>query len=167
MSTSVNVGDKSPDFTLPDQDMNKVSLSDFTGKPVALIFFPLAFSPVCTAELSNFSAEIARLRECGARLVAISVDSPFTLKAFAEDHSFEFPLLSDFNKEVSKLYGIQHDDLMGLRGVAMRSVFILDSDGVVTYKWVSEDPLREPDYSEALSKLDELAKSRAPSLSAS
>jgi len=162
MSASFNVGDNAPDFTLPDQNMNEVSLSDFAGKPIALIFFPLAFSPVCTAELSNFSSQIARLREYGARIVAISVDSPFTLKAFAEDHGFDFPLLSDFNKEVSKLYGVQHEDLMGLRGVAMRSVFVLDGNGVVTYKWVSEDPHREPNYSEVLAKLEELAKSGAP-----
>ena len=160
MPTSVNIGDKAPDFTLPDQNLNKVSLSGFAGKPVAIIFFPLAFSPVCTAELSNFSSQITRIQDAGAGIAAISVDSPFTLKAFAEDHGFEFPLLSDFNKEVSKLYGVQHEDLMGLHGVAMRSVFVMDGDGIVRHKWVSEDPHREPDYAEVLAKLESIATGR-------
>lgn len=154
----VSIGEKAPDFTLPNQDLQQVSLSEFLGKPTAIVFFPLAFSPVCTSELNSFSERIDRLVASGAHIVAISVDSPFVLKAFQEDHGFSFPLLSDFNKEVSKLYGVQHEELIGLRGVAMRSVFILDSEGVVRYKWISEDPHREPDYDEVLTKLEDLAK---------
>ena len=157
MNQAPNLGDKAPNFSLPDQDLKTVSLSDFAGKPIALIFFPLAFSPVCTAELSNFSKEIANLQNSGANIAAISVDSPFTLKAFAEDHGFHFTLLSDFNKEVSALYGVQHEEILGLKGVAKRSVFILDGGGIIRYRWISDDPLREPDYSEVLETLKSLS----------
>jgi peroxiredoxin len=153
----VDVGDKAPDFILPDIDLKKQSLKDYVGKKkIVLAFFPLAFSPVCTNEMCSFRDSEQQLNSLDAQVIGISVDSPFTLKAFAEQHGFKFPSLSDFNREVSKRYGVLHEEILGLRGVSKRSVFIIDKDGVVRYKWVSEDPTKQPDYSavkEALSKL--------------
>lgn len=153
----VDVGDKAPDFILPDIDLKKQSLKDYVGKKkIVLAFFPLAFSPVCTNEMCSFRDSEQQLNSLDAQVIGISVDSPFTLKAFAEQHGFKFPSLSDFNREVSKRYGVLHEEILGLRGVSKRSIFIIDKDGVVRYKWVSEDPTKQPDYvavKQALSKL--------------
>jgi peroxiredoxin len=153
----VEVGDRAPDFILPDTDLKKQSLNDYIGmKKIVLAFFPLAFSPVCTDEMCSFRDSEQQLNNLDAQVIGISVDSPFTLKAFAKQHGFKFPSLSDFNREVSKRYGVLHEEILGLRGVSKRSIFVIDKDGVVRYKWVSEDPTKQPDYAavkEALSKL--------------
>ncbi len=153
----VNVGERAPDFTLQDADLKPRSLKDYVGKKkIVLAFFPLAFSPVCTNEMCSFRDSEQKLNGLDAQVIGISVDSPFTLKAFADRHGFKFPSLSDFNREVSRRYGVLHDEILGLRGVSKRSVFVIDKDGVIRYMWISEDPTKQPDYgeiNEALSKL--------------
>ncbi len=155
----VEVGEKAPEFTLYNQDFQPVSLGDLLkeGKPVILVFFPAAFSPVCTNELCNFRDRMALLEKANAKVVGISVDLPFSLKEFKEKNRLGFDLLSDFNKEVIKKYDVVLEDLKGLKGLAKRAVFIIDKEGKVAWKWVSDDPLVEPDYDEVVKRAMEVA----------
>ncbi|MEX0595437.1 MAG: redoxin domain-containing protein, partial [Candidatus Paceibacterota bacterium] len=118
---------KAPDFTLKDTTNAEVSLSDFKGKSnVVLLFFPLAFSSVCTKELCSTRDNLKIYNSLNAEVFGISVDSFFTLKAFKEANNINFPLLSDFNKEVSESYGVLNNDFFGMRGVSNRSVFVIN-----------------------------------------
>ena len=150
---SVDVGSKAPDFTLTNQDREPVTLSALRGRPVVLAFFPAAFSSVCTKELCTFQDGLARLNQANARVFGISVDTFFTLKAFQADQKLAFPLLSDFNKQVIRDYGVFNEDMIGLKGIAKRAVFVLDRDGVVRYREVLEDARNEPDYEKVFSVL--------------
>ena len=143
---ATQVGESAPVFTLKNADMEDVSLTDFSGKKVVLLFVPLAFSGPCTQELCDISAGIIAYDDLGAQVLGISVDSPFSLKAWAEKEGITIPLLSDFNKEVSAAYGAQFDDMLGLKGVAKRSAFVLDGEGVIRYASVSDDPKQLPDF---------------------
>ena len=149
----VDVGAKAPDFTLTNQDREPVTLSAQRGRPVVLAFFPAAFSSVCTKELCTIQDRLARLNQANARVFGISVDTFFTLKAFQADQKLAFPLLSDFNKQVIRDYGVFNEDMIGLKGIAKRAVFVLDRDGVVRHREVLEDARNEPDYEKVLSVL--------------
>ena len=92
------------------------------------------------------------------QVIGISIDSPFSLKAFAEENNLKFTLLSDFNKEVSGIYNVLHEELLGFKGVSKRSVFIVDEDSIIRYCWISEDPLKEPNYKEIQNKLESLSR---------
>jgi len=155
----INVGEKAPDFTLPDTDRKSRRLSEFRGKKLVLAFFPGAFTSVCTKEMCTFRDTMARLSELKAQVVGVSVNDPWSNKGFAERNLLAFPLLSDINREVIRLYGIELTDFAGLKGysVAKRSVFILDKEGVVRYRWVSEDPGIEPNYKEIQETLNQIA----------
>lgn len=153
---SVDVGSKAPDFTLMNQDREPVTLSAYRGRPVVLAFFPAAFSSTCTAEMCTFRDRFARLNDSPAQILGISVDTFFALKAFQSSQELTFPLLSDFNKEVIRQYGVFNDDMIGLKGIAKRAVFVLDGEGTVRYREVHDDARNEPDYAkvvEAFSKL--------------
>jgi len=143
---SANVGDSAPGFSLKNTDLQDVSLADYAGKNVVLLFVPLAFTGVCTQELCDISAGINAYDDLGAQVLGISVDSPFSLKAWAEKEGITIPLLSDFNKEVSAAYGAQFEDLMGLKGIAKRSAFVVDGAGTIRYASVSDDPKILPDF---------------------
>ena len=143
---SVDVGSTAPDFTLMNQDRQPVILSAQRGKPVVLAFFPAAFSGTCTSELCTLQDSLARFNAVNAQVYGISVDSFFTLKAFRDHQEFTFPLLSDFNKQVIRDYGVFNEDMIGLKGIAKRAVFVLDKDGVVRHKEVLDDARNEPDY---------------------
>lgn len=143
---AIQVGDKAPLFTLKNAAMEDVRLEDFSGQNLLLLFVPLAFTGVCTEEVCQMSAEVNAYAELGARAVAVSVDSPFSLKAWADKEGIAIPLLSDFNKEVSAAYGAQYEDLLGFKGVAKRSAFVVDGQGIVRYAWVSDDPKVLPDF---------------------
>ena len=155
----VVVGQKAPDFTLPDTDRKLRKLSEFLGKKLVLAFFPGAFTSTCTKEMCTFRDSIARLSELKAQVVGVSVNDPFSNKGFAERNLLTFPLLSDYNREVVRLYGIELKNFAGLQGysVAQRSVFILDKDGIVRYRWVSDDPGKEPNYNEIESALAKIS----------
>ncbi len=161
----LKVGDVAPDFELYDTDLRLVRLSDLLaqGKVVVLAFFPGAFTSVCTREMCAFRDRMALLEKANAIVVGISVDSPFTLKRFKEENRLNFILLSDYNREVIKLYDVYHDPFpvpaaSKLRMVAKRAVFILTPpDGRVVYAWVSENPLVEPDYDEVVRVANEVA----------
>jgi peroxiredoxin len=152
-SMSVDVGSTAPDFTLTDQDRQPVTLSAQRGKPVVLAFFPAAFSSVCTKELCTFRDQLGRLNDAGAQVYGISVDTFFTLKAFQDAQQLTFPLLSDFNKQVIREYGVYNEDMIGLKGIAKRAVFVLDKQGVVRHREVLEDARNEPSYDKVFQTL--------------
>ena len=154
---SVDVGSKAPDFTLTSQDRQPVTLSGLRGKPVVLAFFPAAFSSVCQKEMCTFRDSMARLGDANAQVYGISVDTFFTLKAFQDQQKLNFPLLSDFNKEVIRSYGVFNEDMIGLKGIAKRAVFVIDKDGVVRHREVLDDARNEPDYDRVFAALAPLA----------
>ena len=143
---AVAVGSKAPDFTLTNQDREPVTLSKLQGRLVVLAFFPAAFSSVCTKELCTFRDQLGRLNGANAQVYGISVDTFFALKAFQTAQKLTFPLLSDFNKQVIRDYGVFNEDMVGLKGIAKRAVFVLDKDGVVRHREVLDDARNEPDY---------------------
>ena len=143
---SVDTGSIAPDFTLTNQDRENVTLSQLRGRPVVLVFFPAAFSSVCTKELCTFRDALKRFESVQAQVLGISVDTFFALKAFHDQQGLTFPLLSDFNKQVIRAYGAFNEDMIGLKGIAKRAVFVLDGGGVVRYREVLDDARNEPDY---------------------
>jgi peroxiredoxin len=149
-STVPRIGQKAPDFVLPDADMKNHKLSDYKGKKTVLAFFPAAESPVCTAEMCTLRDSMDELRDYGAQVLGISVDGPFSNKFFTTNRHLNFPVLSDYDRKVIKKYGIVMNNLGPLKGykAAKRSVFILDEQGKVRYRWVSDNPLVEPNYAE-------------------
>jgi peroxiredoxin len=130
-----------------------VTLSGQRGKPVVLAFFPAAFSSVCTKELCTFRDQLGRLNDAKAQVYGISVDTFFTLKAFQDAQHLTFPLLSDFNKQVIRDYGVYNEDMIGLKGIAKRAVFVLDQNGVVRHREVLEDARNEPNYEKVFQML--------------
>src|SRR5882757_1260619 len=126
---SLDVDTPAPDFTLPNQDREPVTLSAQRGHPVVLAFFPAAFSSVCTTELCTFRDSLAELNRAHAQVLGISVDTFFALKAFQTQERLTFPLLSDFNKEVIRLYDVVNPDMIGLKDIAKRAVFVVDGSG--------------------------------------
>ncbi len=153
---SAEVGTPAPDFTLTNQDRQPVTLSAQKGRPVVLAFFPAAFSSVCTKELCTFRDSLATLNRANAQVYGISVDTFFTLKAFQDQQGLTFPLLSDFNKQAIREYGVFNEDMIGLKGIAKRAVFVIDQHGIVRYREVLDDARNEPDYekvNEAVARL--------------
>src|SRR5437867_216506 len=153
---SVDFGSTAPDFTLTSQDRQPVTLSAQRGKPVVLAFFPAAFSSVCAKEMCTFRDSIARLGKANAQVYGISVDTFFTLKAFHDHEQLTFPLLSDFNKQVIRDYGVFNEDMIGLKGIAKRAVFVIDKDGLVRHRQVLDDARNEPDYEKVFEALKNL-----------
>jgi len=158
MEGKINVGQKAPDFTLPDTELKPRRLGDFLDKNVVLAFYPGAFTSVCTKEMCTFRDSIAKLSDLKAQVVGISVNDPFSNRGFAERNLLGFPLLSDYTREVVELYGVATKDFAGLKGytAAKRSIFIVDREGTVRYVWISEDPGVEPNYEEIERALEEI-----------
>lgn len=144
---SVNAGDKAPAFTLYSDAKEAVSLKDYQGQNVVLLFFPLAFTGVCTQEMCTMRDSLAEYNDLNAQVLAISVDSPFTLERFKQAEELNFPLLSDFNREVSRQYGALYEDfVLGMRGVSKRSAFVVDGEGIVRYAEVLESAGDLPNF---------------------
>jgi peroxiredoxin len=143
-------GDKAPDFTLPNHKRERVALADLRGKTVVLAFFPAAFTGVCEKELCSFRDSLAALNDLNATVLGVSVDAPFSNAAFAERNQLNFALLSDYNREAVRAYGVAHDDFAGLPGytAAKRSVFVIDAGGSIHYAWIAPNPGVEPSYDE-------------------
>ena len=150
-----NKGDNAPDFELPDINMKMYKLRDFQKKKVVLVFFPAAESPVCTAEMCTFRDSLNELNDYGAQVLGVSIDGPFANKIFTENRHLNFPLLSDYKRETIQRYGIVMKDLGTLKdyNAAKRSVFIIDENGIVQYRWISDNPLIEPNYNEIKDEL--------------
>jgi peroxiredoxin len=160
LSSAPNIGERAPEFELPDPDMKSRKLSEFYGKKTILAFFPAAESPVCTAEMCTLRDSLDSLRELGANVVGISVDGPFANKFFVQNRHLNFPVLSDYRRDVIRKYGIVMKKLGPLEGydAAKRSVFILDERGRVIYRSISDNPLVEPNYDEIKDALKKAKK---------
>ena len=146
-----------PNFTLQNTEGNEVSLSELTGdQNIVLLFFPLAFSGVCTKELCLTRDNMKIYESLDAQVIGISVDSFFTLKAFKEANNLNFPLLSDFNKEVSEKYDTLYDEFYGMKGVSKRSVFVIDKEGRIAHYEILEDASKIPDLNKVQEVLTDL-----------
>ena len=144
---SIQTGQLAPQFKLFSSELKEVSLADFKGKKVVLHFFPMAFTGTCTTQLCTMRDNFGYYDDLNAQILAISVDSPFTLAKFKEENNYQFPLLSDFNKEVSTAYGaIYHDFVFGMKGVSKRAAFVIDEDQKVIYAEVLEVATDLPDF---------------------
>jgi peroxiredoxin len=158
MANQIKVGDKAPSFTLPDTELKTRSLNEFVGHKVVIAFFVGAFTSVCTKEMCSFRDSMARLTDLEAQVIGISVNDPFSNKAFAEKNRLTFTILSDYNRQAIKAYGVENPDFGGLYGytVAKRSIFLADKNGVVRYVWTTDDPMIEPDYKEIETALEKI-----------
>jgi peroxiredoxin len=144
---AVAIGQKAPDFTLFSSDLKEVSLIDYAGKKVVIHFFPMAFTGVCTTQLCTMRDSFGYYEGLGAEVLGISVDSPFTLAKFKEDNTYQFPLLSDFNKEVSQAYGAYYDEFVfNLKGVSKRAAFVVNENQEIIYAEVLESAGDLPDF---------------------
>jgi glutaredoxin-dependent peroxiredoxin len=153
----LEIGQPAPDFTLQDTDRQPQTLSAYRGKNVLLLFFPLAFTSTCTAELCSVRDQLAGYQSLDVQPFGISVDAGPSLKRFKEDQNLNYPLLSDFNKEVSKLYETIYEDWFGMKGVSKRSAFLVDKNGVVQYAEVLENAGDQPNFDAIQVKLRSLA----------
>jgi glutaredoxin-dependent peroxiredoxin len=145
---SIQIGQIAPDFKLFTSDKKEVSLHDFKGKNVVLLFFPQAFTSVCTAELCEMRDNMSHYEALNAEILGISVDSVFTLAKFKEEQQYNFSLLSDFNKDVSAAYGALYEVFaFGMKGVSRRAAFVIDADGIVRHAEVLESAGDMPNFS--------------------
>ena len=149
---AVNIGDRAPEFELVDTELKMRKLSEFKGKKVVLSFFVAASSPVCTTEMCTFRDRWSEISNLGAQVIGVSNDGPFANKAFAEKFNLSYPVLGDYKSKTIRDYDILMPDLLHVKGydAAKRSVFVLDENGTIRYKWVSESPLVEPNYQEII-----------------
>jgi peroxiredoxin len=145
---ALSVGDKAPDFSLPaGPGPDRVTLSSFRGTDnVVVLFFPFAFSSVCTDEICQMVEDNSAWSELGAQILGVSVDSVFVVQKFAQETGAQFPILSDFNKEAIHAYDVVYEDFFGARGVGKRSAFVVGKDGLIKYAWVTEDAGVMPDF---------------------
>ena len=152
---AINVGDTAPNFELVDTELKMRTLDEFKGGKIVLSFIVAASSPVCEVELCTFRDSWNEISNLGAQVIAISNDGPFANKAFAEKNNYNFPILGDYTSNTIKDYDILLQDLLHVKdyNAAKRSVFVIDENGTVVYKWVSEDPLKEPNYQEIIEVL--------------
>lgn len=154
---SLNIGDQAPDFKLFSSDKKEVNLADYRGKNVVVLFFPMAFTGVCTAELCQMRDDIATYSHLKAEIVGISVDSLFTLGKFKAEQNLPFPLLSDFNKETSQAYGAFYETFVfGMHGVSKRAAFVVDKDGIIQYAEVLEKAADIPNFDAVKATLESL-----------
>lgn len=154
---SIAIGQQAPDFKLRNTAKEEVSLSSYAGKKVLLLFFPLAFTGVCTTELCTIRDDIGRYNDAAVTVLGISVDSLFTLEKFKAEQNLNFPLLSDFNREVCAAYGAKYDEfVLDMKGVAKRAAFLIDAEGLVQYAEVLESAGDLPNFEaiqDAIAKL--------------
>lgn len=144
---TIQTGQAAPDFTLFSSEKKEVKLSDYKGKNVVLLFIPQAFTGTCTTELCSIRDSISYYSNVNAEVLGISVDSVFTLAKWKELENYNFPLLSDFNKEVSRQYGCIYDEwIFGMKGVSKRSAFVIDKDGIVRYAEILDNPGDLPNF---------------------
>jgi len=144
---ALQVGDQAPDFKLFSSDLKEVALSDYKGRKLVVHFFPLAFTGVCTAQLCTMRDSFGYYQGMNADVVGISVDSPFTLAKFKEEQSYQFPLLSDFNKEASAAFGALYEEFaFNMKGISKRSAFVIDEEGKIIHSEVLEEAGNMPDF---------------------
>ena len=178
MVNKVKVGDKAPNFNLPDVENRTRSLKEFLGQKVVLVFFVGAFTSKCTKELCEFRDSMAQLIDLKAQIVGIDINVPSANKGFAEKNRLPFPILSDYKHEVIETYGLELHDFAGpgesnaccwgsgCYPVAKRAIFILDENGIVRYKWVFDSPAIEPIYEEIRKALEHISSEEQASMGA-
>ncbi len=144
----VEIGDKAPEVELLDTERKPVKTSDFKGKTAVLAFFPGAFTGTCTKEMCRFRDDLSKFENLDSSVFGISVDSPFSNKSFKSQSNLNFPILSDYSRSAVKAFGIELPNFASMNGytAAKRSVFVLDKDGIIRWKWVSDNPGVEPNY---------------------
>lgn len=154
---TIRKGQVAPDATLFMNPKETARISDFRGQPLVLLFFPLAFSGVCTQEMCTMAEDYSAYAKLGAEVIGISVDSPYVNQKFAEACNASFPIASDFNREASRAFGVLRPVLgIGLENVSERAAFVLDRDGQVAYAWVGENPGVMPDFGEIRAAVEAL-----------
>lgn len=155
---ALSIGQIAPEFSLLDETKTMRSLSEFRGKHVVLAFYPGAFTGVCDTEMCTFQDALANLNNLNAQVIGISIDTPFAAKVFSERYNFSFPLLSDFNRDVIKQYDILLHDFAHISGLdsCQRTVYVLDTEGVIRYVEVTENPGIEPNYPSLMSAIASL-----------
>ncbi len=155
---AINVGEKAPDFKLLDASLKEKKLSDYKGQTVVLAFFPGAFTSVCTQEMCSFRDSLATFNNLKAKVIGVSTDTPFAQSEFAKANKLNFELLSDITTKVSKDYGVLYDSFLNIPGfhASKRAVFIIDKDGVVRYKWVTENAGNLPNFDEIKKEVEKL-----------
>ena len=155
---AADVGQKAPGFTLFDSGKQETKLSDSKGKNVVLAFYPGAFTGVCTTEMCTFRDRFDSFNSSNAQVFGISVDGIFAQKAFSDANNLNFPLLSDYNREVVTAFGVALPNFAGMDGytASQRAVFVIDKEGVIKFKWIGENPGVEPDYDEVQRQVDQL-----------
>ena len=154
---TIEIGSKAPPFSLQNTDGEELSLSDYEGDFVVLLFFPLAFSSVCTDELCTIRDNMKLYNAMNAKVLGISIDSFFTLKAFKKAENLNFTLLSDFNKEVSRKYQVLYDDYFGMQGVSKRAAFVIDKEGIIQHIEIVEDSGNLPNFKAIQKSLSRLS----------
>ena len=154
---ALEVGQQAPDFTLKSNKMEDVKLSGLRGNKVLLLFVPLAFTGVCTKEMCGMRDSLKEYEGLDCKVFGLSVDSPFALDAWAKEQGYQFPLLSDYNKETARKYDALYEDLMGFKGVCKRSAFVIDRDGVLQYAEVLPDARNLPNFDAIKSCLKQLS----------
>jgi glutaredoxin-dependent peroxiredoxin len=165
----LKVGDKAPNFNLLDEEMKPRNLNEFLGQKIVLVFFIGAFTSTCTKEVCEFRDSMARLIDLKAQVIGIDITVPLSNKSFSEKNRLPFPVLSDYKREVLETYGLECPDFgrlesgsyaccwgKGCYPVAKRSIFILDENGIVRYRWVSDNPAVEPSYEEIQKALEQI-----------
>ena len=152
---TLNVGDLAPNFELPDTELKMRTLEEFKGKKIVLSFIVAASSPVCEVELCTFRDSWKEISDMGAQIISISNDGPFANKAFAEKNNYNFPVLGDYQSKTIRDYDVLLPDLLHVKdyNAAKRSVFILNEEHKIIWKWVVDDPLKEPNYEEIMQVL--------------
>ncbi len=162
LSSRLQIGQSAPPFKLYDTDLNRRTLNEFKGQIVVLAFFPGAFTAVCTKELCHFRDSLANFESMNAQILAISVNDPFTNKAFAEQNRLTFPLLSDYNRVAIQAYDVVQEGLGTLKDykVAKRAVFVISHEGFIRWKWVTDNPAIEPPYGEIQHAIDDIGRIR-------
>ncbi len=160
MSSRLQIGQSAPPIKLYDTDLKQRELKEFKGQTVVVAFFPGAFTAVCTKELCNFRDSLANFESMNAQILAISVNDPFTNKAFAEQNRLSFPILSDYNRVVISAYDVAGEGLGKLNDYtyAKRAVFIISPEGFIRWKWVSDNPTIEPPYGEIQHTVDDIGR---------
>jgi len=154
---AITVGQQAPDFKLFNTEKKEVSLGDFKGKNLVILFFPLAFTGVCTAELCSIRDNYNVYTSLNAEVVGISIDSIFSLERFKKEQSYNFDLLSDFNKTTAKAYDSLYETFgFGMIGVTKRSAFVIDKNGIIQYAEILEDAGKQPDFDAINSTLKNL-----------
>ena len=154
---ALQIGSPAPDFKLFNTEKKEISLSDFKGKNLVILFFPLAFTGVCTAELCSIRDNYNVYTSLNAEVVGISIDSLFSLEKFKKEQNYNFNLLSDFNKTTAKAYNSLYEVFgFGMLGVTKRSAFVIDKEGVIRYVEVLEDAGKQPDFDAIKTCLEKL-----------